>query len=63
MKTLITLALVAGLAPFVSASDGNSSSASAQVSVTILAPVTVTTSGSLEFGKVVVSNFPTDHRH
>lgn len=59
MKKILTLALVAGLAPLAFAADGNTASATAQASVTILAPVTVTTSGSLQFGKVVVSATPT----
>lgn len=58
MNKLIALALVAGLSPFAFA-DGNSSTATAQASVTILAPVTVTAKGSLQFGKVVVSAVPT----
>jgi hypothetical protein len=60
MKSLLTLALVAGLAPLAFAEDGNTSSATAQASVTILAPVKVTTTGSLQFGKVVVSAFPSN---
>jgi hypothetical protein len=61
MNKIITLALVAGLAPFASAVDlgGNMSVATAQASVTILAPVVVTAAGSLQFGKVVISGLPT----
>lgn len=54
MNKLIALAIVAGLAPLAFA-DGNTATATAQSSVTILAPVKVTTSGALEFGKVVVT--------
>jgi hypothetical protein len=59
MNKILTLGLAVGLAPLAFAADGNSSSATAQASVTILAPVTVTAQGSLQFGKVVVSAVPT----
>lgn len=55
MRKLLTLALVAGLAPFAFA-DGNTASASANATVTIFAPVTLTSTGSLNFGQVVVTS-------
>jgi len=58
MNKLLTLAIVAGMAPLGFAIDGNTASATAQAYVTILAPVTVTTSGDLQFGKVIISDYP-----
>jgi spore coat protein U-like protein len=58
MRKLLTLVLVAGLAPLAFA-DGNTSTATATASVTILAPVYVGFQGALNFGKVVVSAAPT----
>jgi spore coat protein U-like protein len=58
MNKLIVLALVAGLAPLAFA-DGNTSTATAQASVTILAPVYCGFTGTLNFGKVVMTGAPT----
>jgi hypothetical protein len=57
MNKLIALALVAGLAPFAFADDGNSATiTNVPASVVIYSPVTLNYTGKLDFGQVVVTD-------
>jgi hypothetical protein len=57
MNKLIALALVAGLAPFAFADDGNSATISnVNAAVVIYSPVTLSATGKLDFGKVVITD-------
>lgn len=56
MNKLIALALVAGLAPLAFATDGNSASTTADAAVVIYNPVTLTSTGKLDFGKLVITD-------
>jgi len=58
MRTLITLALVAAALP--AFANGNSDSVKADVKVTIVAPVKITSDGALNFGKIVVNDITQD---
>lgn len=52
MRKLIALSIVAGMAPFAFA-DGNTASAEAQSSVTIICPISITKTADLCFGTFV----------
>jgi hypothetical protein len=59
MRKLISLALVAGLAPFAFA-GGNSAQATGSAAINIFAPVWVRQTQSLDFGSVVLDNLKVD---